>query len=57
MRSNLADLIAKGIKLAYRRMLEEKSKNNEDLVICEKGKIIRIKAKDVLKDLSRKGEL
>ena len=57
MRSNLADLIAQGVKLAYKRMLEEKSKNNQELIICENGKIIRLRAKDVLKDLSNKGEL
>lgn len=57
MISSVIDLVEKGVKLAYKKMLEEKSKNDEEIVISENGKIIRLKAKDVLESLRLKGEL
>jgi len=57
MSKKTLDLIEKGVNLAYRRMLEEKAKNDEEIVVSENGKIIRIKARDVLEELKRKGEL
>lgn len=53
----LADLLEKGVKLTYKRLLEEKSMRNGNIIICVDGKIIRLKAKDVLEDLKKKGEL
>ena len=58
MNSNkISELVEKGVKLAYKRLLEEKSKNNEDLIICENGKIKRLNAKTTLKALKKKGRL
>jgi hypothetical protein len=48
------DLIEKGLKVSHRRMLEEKAKNEEDIIISANGKIIRRRAKDVLSELLRK---
>ena len=56
MRSKkLIDLIEKGIKLSYLKMLEEKSRNNEVLIFSENGKIIHLMAKDALIQLKKKG--
>jgi len=41
--------ILKGIELAYQRLLSAKQKNDEDMVISKNGKIIRIKARQILK--------
>ncbi|MDR1458983.1 MAG: hypothetical protein LBI60_02060 [Bacteroidales bacterium] len=38
--------ILKGISLSFRRLVEEKKKNDEELVFFKKGKIIKIKARD-----------
>jgi len=41
--------ILKGIKLAFQRLLEKKSKENGELIFWKDGHIVRIKAKDLLK--------
>ncbi|MBP8042606.1 MAG: hypothetical protein KAZ36_11935 [Bacteroidales bacterium] len=41
--------ILKGLELAFKRLVEKKSKENGELVFWKDGKIIRIKAKDLLK--------
>lgn len=41
--------ILKGLELAFQRLLEKKSKENGELVFEIKGKIVHIKAKDLLK--------
>jgi hypothetical protein len=45
----LRSKILKGIDLAYQRLLNAKQKNDEYLVFSKKGKIIRIKARQLLK--------
>lgn len=57
MKRDVVKLIEKGVKLAYKRMLEEKAKNDEYIVISKDGKIIRLKAKTALSQLKRKKEL
>jgi hypothetical protein len=57
MSKKTLELIEKGVNLAYRRMLEEKAKNDEEIIISENGEIVRIKARDVLEELKRKGEI
>jgi hypothetical protein len=42
--------ILEGISLAFRRLVEEKKKNDEDLVFSQNGKIIKIKAREFRDD-------
>lgn len=40
--------ILKGVALAYERLVEQKKKENGELVFsCEDGRIVRVKAKDL----------
>ena len=39
--NDLIDKIVKGLKIAEREMLEEKSRNNEDVIVCGDDDIIR----------------
>jgi hypothetical protein len=51
-RNDVKELRAKiiqGIELSYSRLLTAKQKGNEDLVISHKGKIVRVKARDLKK--------
>ncbi|MEI8203258.1 MAG: hypothetical protein WCH34_09620 [Bacteroidota bacterium] len=41
--------ILKGLELAFQRLVEKKSKEDGELVFEIDGKIVRIKAKDLLK--------
>lgn len=50
----IRDKIFKGLDLTYKRLLIEKQKNNEDLVISRNGKIIRVKASDLSQKSHRK---
>lgn len=50
----IRDKIFKGLDLTYKRLLIEKQKNNEDLVISRNGKIIRVKARDLAQKSHRK---
>lgn len=45
----LRNKILMGIELAYTRLLADKEKNDEDLVISRNGIIIRIKARELKK--------
>lgn len=45
----MIDKIVYGLKIAEREMLEEKARNNEDLIVCENDGIIRrVPAKNYL---------
>jgi len=57
MESNLSEKIQRGVNLAYKRMLEEKSRNDESIYVSKDGKILQLKARDVLEELKRKGEI
>ena len=48
----LREKIQKGIQISFDKLVKEKAKNDEELVFSENGKIVRIKAKDILKELS-----
>jgi len=51
-RENIKDLrtkILQGISLSYSRLLASKQKEDGELVISRNGKIIKIKAKELLK--------
>lgn len=43
----LREKILQGITLAFRKLVEQKAKDDKDLVFSEGGKIVRIKAKDI----------
>ena len=48
----LTEKILKGVKISFEKLVKEKAKNDEELIFEENGQIIRIKAKDILKELS-----
>ncbi len=53
-KNNISELtlkISKGLKIAYEKLVIEKAKVDGELIFCEDGKIIRVKAKDLLKNL------
>jgi hypothetical protein len=45
----LDNKIVKGMELAFEKLLIEKTKNDEERVFSKGGKIIFVKAKDLLK--------
>ena len=49
----LSKKIFYGLKLAYRRLYEQRAANNETVVISVNGEIKRVPAKDLLKDLDK----
>lgn len=47
----IQDKIVKGVELAYNRLLIEKQKDDSELVFSHNGKIVKVKARDlVIKD-------
>ena len=47
--NQLIEKITRGLEIAEREMLEEKARNNEDVIICGDDKVIRqIPAKNFL---------
>ncbi len=48
----LLNKIEAGLKLAYRRLYEQKAANNEMVVVCINGEVKHMPAKDLLKDLN-----
>jgi len=51
--TELLNKIEAGLKLAVRRLYEQKAANNESAVICVNGEIKRVPAKDLLKDYDK----
>ena len=48
----LTEKILKGIQISFDKLVKEKAKNDEELIFEENGKIVRIKAKDLLKEMT-----
>ena len=48
----MRDKIIDGVNLAFERLLEEKQKDNSELVFSHKGKIVEIKAKDLIRKVT-----
>ena len=48
----LTEKILKGIQISFEKLVKEKAKNDEELIFEENGKIVRIKAKDILKEMT-----
>ena len=46
---DLRDKIIKGLDLAYSRLLISKQKEDAELVISRNGKIVRVKAQELIK--------
>jgi len=49
---SLREKILKGIQISFEKLVKEKAKNDEELIFEENGKIVRIKAKDILKEMT-----
>ena len=47
---SIIEKIHKGLQISFEKLVKEKAKNDEELVFSENGKIVRIKAKDILKE-------
>ncbi len=45
----MQDKIVKGVELAYNRLLIEKQKDDSELVFSSNGKIVNIKARDLVR--------
>jgi len=45
----MQDKIATGVELAYRRLVIEKQKDDSELVFSRDGKIVAVKARDLVK--------
>jgi hypothetical protein len=45
--TEIKDKVLKGGKIAIERLLDRKRKDNSDVVISEKGKVVRLNAKDL----------
>ncbi|MDL2213160.1 hypothetical protein LJC29_04250 [Bacteroides sp. OttesenSCG-928-N06] len=43
----LGDKIQRGIDIAYRRLIEQKQREDSELIYSIKGKIVRIRARDI----------
>ena len=50
----LTKKILKGIKISFEKLVKEKARDDEELVFAENGKIVNIKAKDILVEMSYK---
>jgi hypothetical protein len=46
---DLSERILKGIDLAYQRLLISKQKEDGELVFSKDGKIVKVKARDLIK--------
>ena len=44
----MQEKIVKGVKLAYERLLIEKQKDDSELVFSQNGKIVKVKARDLI---------
>ncbi|HEY1199663.1 MAG TPA: hypothetical protein VGE79_01720 [Niastella sp.] len=50
----LSEKVIQGMKIAFKRLVREKAKNNEQLVIGDKdGNIMRVPAKDLLPSVDK----
>jgi len=45
----MQDKIVRGVELAYNRLLIEKQKDDSELVFSSNGKIVNIKARDLVR--------
>lgn len=50
--SELAQKISKGLEIAFTKLVKEKAKTDGELIFSDNGKIIRVKAKQLLIELN-----
>jgi len=48
----IEEKILKGIQISFEKLVKEKAKSDEDLIFEENGEIVRIKAKDILMEMT-----
>ena len=48
----LREKILKGIQISFEKLVKEKARDDEELIFSENGQIVRIKAKDILKEMT-----
>jgi hypothetical protein len=48
----LTEKILKGIQISFEKLVRETAKNDEELIFGENGRIVRIKAKDILNEMT-----
>ena len=48
----IREKILKGLEISFEKSVKEKAKNDEELIFEENGKIVKIKAKDILKEMT-----
>ena len=46
---SLSDRVSEGLDRAFEKLVIEKAKEDGELIFCEDGKIIKVKAKELLK--------
>ncbi len=44
----IQEKIKLGVKLAFERLWQQAAKNNEELIISQNGKIVKVKARDII---------
>ncbi|MBX3163476.1 MAG: hypothetical protein KF900_03275 [Bacteroidetes bacterium] len=49
---NLSEKIRRGLRLSYIKLIKEKAKEDSDLIFSDNGKIVRVKAKQLLSELN-----
>lgn len=49
----IRDKFIKGMQLTVERLLQLKSQSNDDIIISDKGKITRVKAKDLMSNMKK----
>lgn len=54
--SELRKKILAGVRLAIRKLIEERAKENGFLIVSENGKIVKVPAKKLLKKAKRKSK-
>jgi len=48
----LREKILKGIQISFEKLVKEKARDDEELIFSENGQIVRIKAKELLKEMT-----
>lgn len=51
-REDMYEKILKGLELSFKRLVEQKAKNDEELVFSKDGIIFKVKARDLLEQQS-----
>jgi len=49
---SLREKILKGVQISFEKLVKEKAQNDKELIFEENGEIVRVKAKDILKEFN-----